>query len=83
MCASVISSFKFAPITWCHVERSFSSYKHSLTLTDRRQNLTMENIEKYMVTYRCPSVAKKLHNLFVIKDINFFFFLDDSYAYTA
>jgi hypothetical protein len=34
-------------------------------------------------TYRCPRVAKKLHNLFVIKDINFFFFLDDSYASTA
>jgi hypothetical protein len=28
-----------------------------------------------------PRVAKKLHNLFVIKDINFFFFLDDSYAF--
>jgi hypothetical protein len=31
----------------------------------------------------CPRVAKKLHNLFVKKDINFFFFLDDSYASTA
>jgi hypothetical protein len=31
----------------------------------------------------CPRVAKKLHNLFVNKDINFFFFLDDSYASTA
>jgi hypothetical protein len=30
MCASVISSFKFAPITWCHVERSFSSYRSSI-----------------------------------------------------
>jgi hypothetical protein len=27
-----------------------------------------------------PRVAKKLHNLLVIKDINFYFFLDDSYA---
>jgi hypothetical protein len=33
--------------------------------------------------YMCPRVVKKLHNLFVIKDINFFFFLDDSYASTA
>jgi hypothetical protein len=33
--------------------------------------------------YRCPRVAKKRHNLFVIKDINFFFFLDDSYASIA
>jgi hypothetical protein len=31
----------------------------------------------------CPRVAKKPHNLIVIKDINFFFFLDDSYASTA
>jgi hypothetical protein len=31
----------------------------------------------------CPRVAKKLHNLFFIKDINFYFFLDDSYAFTA
>jgi hypothetical protein len=37
----------------------------------------------YLYTYRCPRVAKKLHNLFVIKDINFFFFPDDSHASTA
>jgi hypothetical protein len=30
--------------------------------------------------YRCPRVEKILHNLFVIKDTNFYFFLDDSYA---
>jgi hypothetical protein len=30
-----------------------------------------------------PRVAKKLHNLFVIKDINVYFFLDDSYTSTA
>jgi hypothetical protein len=30
-----------------------------------------------------PRVTKKLHNLFVIKDINFYFFLDDSYASIA
>jgi hypothetical protein len=37
----------------------------------------------YIHTYRCPRVAKKLHNLLVIKYINFYFFLDDSYASTA
>jgi hypothetical protein len=36
-----------------------------------------------LITYRCPRVAKKLHNLFVIKDIIFLFFLDDSYASIA
>jgi hypothetical protein len=38
-------------------------------------------ITKYLHT-ECPRVAKKLHNLFVIKDINFYFFLDDNYAST-
>jgi hypothetical protein len=37
---------------------------------------------KYIHT-GCPRVAKKLHTLFVLKDIDFFFFLDDSYASTA
>jgi hypothetical protein len=43
-------------------------------------------LKKYMSCYeiyRCPRVLKKLHNLFVIKDINFFFILDDSYVSTA
>jgi hypothetical protein len=37
-------------------------------------------VEKYpgastiFAIYKCPRVAKKLHNLFVIKDINFIFF---------
>jgi hypothetical protein len=31
----------------------------------------------------CLRVAKKLHNLLVIKDINFSFFLDESYVSTA
>jgi hypothetical protein len=44
---------------------------------------TFYNIFGCNYIYRCPRVAKKLRNLFVIKDINFFFFLDDSYAYTA
>jgi hypothetical protein len=46
----------------------------------------LEERDMYLSTicvYRgCPRVAKKLHNLFVIKDINFFFLLDDSYAST-
>jgi hypothetical protein len=40
------------------------------------------NFENSLYT-GCPRVAKKLHNLFAIKDSNFFFFLDDSYAATA
>jgi hypothetical protein len=39
--------------------------------------------ESLLHKYRCPRVAKKLHNLFVIKDINFYFLLDESYASTA
>jgi hypothetical protein len=42
------------------------------------------NLKISVVVYiGCPRDAKKLHNLFVIKDINFYFFLDDSYASTA
>lgn len=44
-----ICKFKYAPITSCEVERTFSFYKH--VLSDRRQNLTVENLEKYMVVY--------------------------------
>jgi hypothetical protein len=33
--------------------------------------------------YRSPRVAKKLHSLFVIKNIYFYFFPDDSYASAA
>jgi hypothetical protein len=36
-----------------------------------------------VILNRCPRVTKKLHNLFIIKDINVYFFLDDSYASTA
>jgi hypothetical protein len=42
------------------------------------------NLKISVVVYTgCPRDAKKLHNLFVIKDINFYFFLDDSYANNA
>jgi hypothetical protein len=36
-----------------------------------------------LVHTECPGVMRKLHNLFVIKDINFSFFLDNNYASTA
>ena len=39
-----ICSFKFAPITSTEVERTFSSYKN--ILSDRRHNLTQENLTK-------------------------------------
>jgi hypothetical protein len=39
--------------------------------------------KKIILHTGCPTDAKKLHNLFVIKDINFYFFLDDSDASTA
>lgn len=44
-----ISSLKDAPITSCDVERSFSAYK--MVLSDRRQNFTMANLEKYLIIY--------------------------------
>lgn len=45
----LISHFKFAPVTSCNVERSFSLYKN--ILTDKRQRLLPENIEKILVIY--------------------------------
>lgn len=45
----LISKFKFAPVTSCDVERSFSSHKN--ILTDKRQRLTPQNIEKMLIIY--------------------------------
>jgi hypothetical protein len=39
-----------------------------------------EKLKKKSLYTGCPRAAKKLHNLFVIKDINFFFFLDGNIA---
>lgn len=43
---------KYAPVTSCDVERSFSTYKR--ILTDRRLNMTPEHLEKYLVVH-CAS----------------------------
>ena len=45
--ADMLQCLKFAPITSCEVERSFSLYKE--ILSDRRKNLSEENIAKYLV----------------------------------
>src|SRR5258705_5850415 len=44
----LISRYMYAPVTSCKVKRSFLYYKHFLN--DRRLPVTMENIEKYLVT---------------------------------
>jgi hypothetical protein len=74
----------------CSRTRSFASLAHDfniLALTETWLNDSINNSELFDIsnynTYRCPRVVKKVHNLFVVKDINFFFFLDDSYASTA
>lgn len=43
------SKYKFAPITSCDVERSFSAYK--LILSDKRHQFTVSNLEKILVLY--------------------------------
>lgn len=48
--------FKYCPVTSVDVERSFSAYK--LILTDRRQNLTADNLEKMLVSYCNASFVK-------------------------
>lgn len=42
-----ISAFKFAPITSCDVERTFSMYKN--VLSDNRRSFLFENLRKYVV----------------------------------
>lgn len=41
--------YKYAPITSCDVERSFSAYKN--IFSEKRQNLKVENLEKLLITY--------------------------------
>ena len=47
MSPMTISCHKYAPVTSVEVERSFSMYKH--ILSDRRQSLKFENLEKLLV----------------------------------
>lgn len=42
-----IACFKYAPITSCDVERSFSRLK--MLLTDKRMSLLFENIKQYII----------------------------------
>lgn len=42
-----LNAFRFAPITSCDVERTFSMYKN--VLSDNRRSLLFENIKKYVV----------------------------------
>lgn len=44
---STIPLYKYAPVTTCDVERSFSIYKN--ILSDRRQSMSTDNIEKYLI----------------------------------
>jgi hypothetical protein len=42
-----IPLLKYAPVTACDVERSFSAYEH--ILLDKRQSVTPENMEKILI----------------------------------
>lgn len=44
-----VPDFKYAPVTSCDVERSFSAYKR--VLTDNRRSFTPENLEKVLICY--------------------------------
>jgi hypothetical protein len=72
-----------------------SIFREKVAIAHNLQSLCFSSMKRNFVTTvilhffysiidtGCPRVAKKLHNLFVIKDINFYFFLDDSYVSTA
>jgi hypothetical protein len=61
-----------------HLNLEFLKVMYTSLFTSKEKSSVSE-----LNRYRRLRVAKKLHNLFVIKDINFFFFLDDSYASTT
>lgn len=44
-----LSHFKYAPITTCDVERSFSRLK--LILTERRRSFSVENFRMYFIAH--------------------------------
>lgn len=47
--SSLWSKYKYAPVTSCDVERSFSAYK--LILSEKRHNFTPANLEKNLIIY--------------------------------
>lgn len=46
---NILPMFKYAPVTSCDVERSFSKYKN--LLNENRQSFCIENVEKHMIVY--------------------------------
>ena len=54
---AIMPLFKYAPVTSCDVERSFSAFKY--ILSDRRTNMTPEHLEMHLVTY-CAGKTKIL-----------------------
>jgi hypothetical protein len=61
--------------------KKYESLLYPLGIKGHRERETALNVG---AKYRFPRVAKKLHSVFVSKDINFFFFfLDNSCVYTA
>jgi hypothetical protein len=46
---SDIARFKYAPVTSCDVERSFSQYK--TVLADNRQSFRFDNLKMYLVVH--------------------------------
>lgn len=53
-----VAKYKYAPVTSVSVERSFSAYK--MVLSDKRQSLTTENLEKILVMY-CNANYNKVY----------------------
>jgi len=47
MAPDMIAALKYAPMTSCDVERTFSVYKN--IFTDRRCSFTEENLEMYVI----------------------------------
>jgi hypothetical protein len=50
-----LTLFKYAPVTSCDVERSFSSYKN--ILSDNRRRFALEALKMYIIVY-CNAAKK-------------------------
>ena len=68
-----ISSLKYAPVSSCDVEGSFSMFV--IGLSDKRMSLNEDNLEKLAVVHFRTIKTKRQHNVELNFNTSYFFFL--------
>jgi hypothetical protein len=63
--SSVVAFMKFAPLTSVDAERLFSLYKH--ILSDKRTNMSTDNMEKYII-------VNSYKKILIVLQVSFLFF---------